>query len=317
VEPVPDLRLAVELLVDLSGKGVVPPSYSRLRPISADPATLVDDKPLSALVLGPGGRPLAVLVLSNSQYPDLVKQQLDGAAVARSALSPALRERILSPVATGFESGRSFAVWPLRRPLSANHLRLGIEKRQLASPVLSWLRAVAVHTRVELDAADTASLYAEPLFRMAEDIDLDPGLRKAAGVGLTLLDSGDWKPQAVLSHNDLWMGNVLVGTVPLSGLIFPRRFSIIDWVGSSRMGYPFFDTYLFAESIGHSGGTLRQDLVSCCEELGMPLRHVPGYLCAALGALALKADCFPGPRLISLCNRVAQGMQRAGLISGS
>jgi hypothetical protein len=211
-------------------------------------------------------------------------------------------------------AGRSFAVWPLRRPLSANHVRLGVEKRRLADPVLAWLRAVAVRTRTGLNDADTARLYAEPLFRMAVDIDLDPGMRKAAGLAVTLLDSGDWKPQAVLSHNDLWRGNVLVGTAPFSSLVFPHRFAIIDWGGSSRSGYPLFDSFLFAESIGHSGGRLRRDLLSCGDDLAIPPRHVPGYLCAALGALALRADCFPRQRFIGLCNKVAQGMQGAGFL---
>lgn len=308
-----DVEFAGRLIADLTSKGLVPGTFSGLRPIDADPAVRVDDKPFSGFVQGADGRALAVLSLSNGAYPNLVRQQFEGAAVARFLLGASLEERILKPIASGFVAGRSFAIWPLRCPLSANRLRKGLEKRRLAGSVMRWLKAVARRTQVELNDQDTARLYAEPLFRMAEDIDLGADIRKIARQAITGLDSGDWRPKSVLSHNDLWMGNVLVSNAPLGGLILPRKFAVIDWAGSSVKGYPLFDAISFGESVGRSASRLRRDLVSYCDDLGIAPRHSASYVCAALGAVVLKADCFPKPRFINLCSNMMWSLRRTGM----
>ena len=91
-----------------------------------------------------------------------------------------------------------------------------------------------------------------------------------------------------------------------------RQMAVIDWAGSSVNGYPLFDTISFGESVGRSASRLRRDLLAYCEELRIAPRHSASYVCAALGAVVLKADCFPKPRFINLCSNMCNKNRNKG-----
>jgi thiamine kinase-like enzyme len=60
------------------------------------------------------------------------------------------------------------------------------------------------------------------------------------------LDDSKWKPELVSSHNDIWLGNVMLSS--------ESRFVIIDWDGSIDKGYPFYDLIraLSSFKLGHN-----------------------------------------------------------------
>lgn len=308
-----ELVFSNRLLAGLVRQEAVPQSFCGLQPIPRNPATEVPDGPFNSFVLDDRGRRCAVLMVSNSAFPDAVLSQLSNSQRMWGAMGAELGKPILRPRAHGFEEGRSFAIWPLRRPPSRNRLLLALEKRLVAGPVLSWLKGVAVKTRIELPRSQIEQKYQAPLLGLVRGEDLDPAVRQLARKALAALEAGQWTPQGVLSHNDLWIGNVLFDGGPLRTLVSPSRFTVIDWGGGYRHGYPTYDSFYFGRSIGLNPWLLRRALVSYCSRLAMPLDHVAYYVCAAAGVQGTKRDCFPRQRFVELCGGTAQSLRQLGL----
>jgi hypothetical protein len=136
---------------------------------------------------------------------------------------------------------------------------------------------------------------------MAGDDGINPDIRMAAQSGLARLSSGTWRPVTVLSHNDLWIGNVML---PLKRHDRQKRsygFYLIDWAGVAPQGYPFVDLLRFAKSIGVPRMKVRAEVARHCGVLNCSTAEVLSYVLAGLAAIGYRSDQFPASRFRVLC----------------
>ena len=118
---------------------------------------------------------------------------------------------------------------------------------------------------------------------------------------LAQLSSGAWRPATVLSHNDLWIGNVLLPLTRSTGHKQSFGFYLIDWAGVAPHGYPFVDLLRFAQSIGMSRTKARAEIARHCQVLNCGTAEVLSYVLAGLAAIGYRSDAFPASRFRSLC----------------
>jgi len=256
-----------------------------LRLLSA-PKSVADDT-TKVLAEDGAGRPTAVLLISSALSPDLVARGQDRARQAREALGETLGDAVLIPVAEGTHDGCSWALLPFRRPLAEGRFAWWWERRSLAPAVTDWLEAAAAKTRREPLDSEISAGFEEPLVRALSFPDMAAPVRDGARGGLEALESGSWRPNWVLAHNDLWKGNVLRSEGEHS------PFVLIDWPASAVRGHAFFDLVRCARSFGLGRAPFARALRRQATLLGCRPSDARFHLAAAVGHIGLILEHMP------------------------
>jgi len=241
-----------------------------------------------------------ILVISSDASPLMVKRGVDRQRMAKTLLNGHAAAAIELPVIEGVFTGRSFAVWPARKPLSANRVRSKIERMLLAPIVFRWLGEIASQT---VTAANPAKL-AENARRLQSLASAPKSVRIAAEKAGDAFVTGAVPALQVLQHGDLWPGNILWAPTE-------TRFIVIDWPGARPDGSPFFDFFQFATLVGASKYTLYRQLKAYCQSVGCTPCNAHAYLLSALGALHVELEHFPENSFFTLCERLLNALDPA------
>lgn len=300
-------RLASERLI---AKGVLKKPVSLKR--HSGGGGLRDNK---TVFVGKGAGGLVVIV-SPREFPGIVAEECHKAAEMRSFLGE-LGAPILEPMDTGCIDGSTYAVLPYRRPLSQKRVLGRLELLRIQRHVCNWLVLIAQRHGAETDV----STYRGALSALA----LRAPSGGATAAHLTAaerhLRSGRFLPRSMPMHGDLWKANVLHGE-PGSA-----PFTLIDWLGSARGGFPVFDLVRAAQTFCLTPKALYAQLELHRRALGCQLEDLPVYLLGALGHcaarlgemspavfLAMADDCVI--RLSSALDAAALSARTARLTSG-
>jgi len=245
--------------------------------------------------------PRAVLIVSAPAFPDLVARNQAAAEAARAGLGADLGSVIPEPQLSGDLDGRSYLLLPYFDPLSASRLRRMIQRRWLVPQLLEWLHRATRATLQVPTEVEVRRDFVHPLQSLASDDAIVATIRAAAKLAAARLETGSWAPRYVLTHDDLWVGNILLrGGSPLGRYRQQDRwpFVIIDWAGARVRGHAMYDLVRLTKSMGLRR-RLTDELRSHCQILGCEVVDARGYLLAALGYLGMHLNQFPRERYVS------------------
>jgi hypothetical protein len=268
-----------------------PPHISLLCP----PKDVADDS-VKLLVSDPRGRSRGVVLCSTLIDPEMVARSVQHARSARCALGEALKGSILEPLLEGRHRGLSYAVLPYCDSLGTSRVANKIQRLAIAPALFRWLRRSAEATMSAPAAEGVDREIAAALESLEGTQALPPRVRSAAETALERLNSGVWVPRRVLMHGDFWLGNVLFHSKRSRegrGKPWWDRFVVIDWGGSRLDGFPFWDLFRIAQSVGASDRRLAAEAAAQAGLLGCEPRDARSYLAAALGDLGLHLNHFP------------------------
>jgi hypothetical protein len=289
------------VVAELDRTAVLDFAIGRIEVIKGSPELYVDDSLSKSLLYDRSGDLKVALMISNPRFPLVARQRATMSLLAMEQLGQDLGSIVVKSCAQGMWEGRSFVVWPAYRSLSSHRVFHALQKRFISGQVFDWLREATGATARLADAAAIESTYRSPLTSMAGDDGINPDIRMAAQSGLARLSSGTWRPVTVLSHNDLWIGNVML---PLKRHDRQKRsygFYLIDWAGVAPQGYPFVDLLRFAKSIGVPRMKVRAEVARHCGVLNCSTAEVLSYVLAGLAAIGYRSDQFPASRFRVLC----------------
>jgi hypothetical protein len=233
-----------------------------------------------------------ILIISSEISPLIVQRGADRQRQAKSLLRGNAGESIELPVVQGFHVACSYALWPLRQPMSSNPFRRKVEKLLLAPRVFRWLREVASQT---VKPADRSAM-AEHAARLQGVAALPSSIKSAAEAAERAFLSGKVPALHVLHHGDLWRGNVLRAPSKTG-------FIIIDWAGAKIDGVPFFDLVKFGRSIGASRSRLRREFAAHGSVLGCHPSDALPYVLCSLGRLSSELEYFPETMFVEMCKQ--------------
>jgi hypothetical protein len=244
------------------------------------------------------GKHRAALLVSPAEFPNVVLEEQAKACAMRNQLGPKLGSVILRPLAQGLVLERTYALLPLRRPLSNNRLAWVWQKRLIKSKLIGWLHDF--EQNLISDSLSNIAHYRNALQCLTTVRDIDSSIVEVANDAIGRLLAGNLRPRLTPTHNDLWKGNILL---PLKGggradTFYP--FFLIDWRESRIDGIPFYDLIRLSMSLSLSPRELRRELIITCNSLGCGFMDVKFYIAAALGDIALQIDQFPLPSFLRL-----------------
>lgn len=270
------------------------------------------DSPSRLLVRSCLGVRVAMALVSPPAIPGLVQRGMLRARLARAALGPRLGEVVLDPLAEGEIGGRSYSVLPYQEPLARSRVPWLWQRRQVAAALVGWLRdATAATVRERLSGR-----FEAPIATLASISGAPSPIRRAADQALTRMEKGDWTPQHVIMHGDLWKGNVLLDRAWRSRLGAaagrPRRFFLIDWPGSLVEGYGIFDLIRLSRNFRVPRDRLASEIAHHCHLLKCGWPDAVGHLLAALGSIGSNLELFPKSRYLELMRNCVGALAQAG-----
>lgn len=250
----------------LAAKGIVD------KPVSLERHSVGGGLRDSKVVFLSKGAPGLVVVVSPKQFPGVVAEECHKAAEMRSLLGD-LGAPILQPVDTGRIDRSTYAVLPYRRPLSSRRILGRLDLLRMQRHVCNWLLRVAQHHGAGTDI----SRYQSALRALAGVISPDSPTGKCLQTAGSHIRSGCFVARSTPMHGDIWKANVLRGG---SG---SAPFTLIDWRGSARDGFPIYDLVRAAQTFRLSPRALHQQLQLHRAALGCQPEDLPVYLLGALG----------------------------------
>lgn len=207
------------------------------------PRKEVADDAAKVLVRDLRGRPVAVLLCSQPDYPDHVARDTEAACAARRVLGPKLSRVIPTSLLRGEIQGVSFAVLPWLQEMSTSRWQHRLQRAILSHVLAKWLRRATTVTVHAPEPAEVKAAFLQPLTHLLDHRTVANEIRCAARGILERLRDGAWEPKHVLDHNDLYLGNVLLSPRGMGRIGLTGRFFIIDWGGSNCHGYLDFGTF--------------------------------------------------------------------------
>lgn len=241
-----------------------------------------------------------VVLLSNDDFPDAVKEAVGNARGIAGELPPDLAMHVLTPLCADEWDGKSFAVYRRLYSFSENRLIAKLQKQTYGDRIYSWLARVARETSQVVAGEDQKKMrYLDPLEYLVQEPKLSGEIAGAAASIRSAVEADEWTPVTVVEHGDFWLGNVLL---PKYWLFDSRRdrFAIIDWGGAKRTGYPFIDLIRYFRATSNNLAVLERRLTQYCGVSNLPYAHVSRYVYSALGAIGMNRNQFPLDRYISL-----------------
>lgn len=253
----------------LAAKGILE------KPVSLERHSAGGGLPDSKVVFVSKGAPGLVVIVSPRQFPGIVAEECHKAAEMRSLLGE-LGAPILEPVDTGRIDRSTYAVLPYRRPLSQKRILGRLDLLRIQRHVCDWLLRIAERHGKEADA----SRYEKTLSVLTRVAAPDSPTAARLPSAQEHLRSGRFVPRSTPMHGDLWKANVLRGgrgSAP---------FTLIDWGGSAKDGFPVFDLIRAAQTFRLTPKALHGQLRRHRAALGCQLEDFPVYLLGALGHCA-------------------------------
>ncbi len=255
------------------------------------------------------GRSVAVALCGRGPAGDLVTRNVERANEFGQALGPKLGSHILTPVRAGSDDGMAYSIYSFCRPVRAGRLRGLLHRRGIAPHVLEWLRKAAKASRIGLGPGPgetgVEENFRKPLQHLEANTTAPRSLRGEAGRALDRLERGQWSPCHVLTHYDLWSGNIMIPRRPFSDQDLPARprFVIIDWAGALRHGYGVYDLVRIVRSMRISPRLLHRELRAHCRILGCAYADARSHLVAGLASLGMRLEHFAPERHVQLAHQ--------------
>lgn len=264
----------------------------------------VADETTKAVLYNARQAPVAFLVCASPVAPDLIARAVCVARETHRVLGEDLGRAVLLPIASGSADGLSYAIFPYCKTACGRRIIERVRARLVAPQVLRWLRKGTRASVAEPSGAGVQCHFLEPLEAIASDATLRSTLRLRARAAQDRILAGRWRPLHVMEHNDLWIGNVVLGR-SLYPLGFPQwdGFALTDWAGGSVRGHAMYDLVRVADSINMRPARLKDEITFHCRVLECDPADAEGYLLAALGALGANLGSFPRARYIELSHR--------------
>jgi peptidoglycan/xylan/chitin deacetylase (PgdA/CDA1 family) len=259
----------------------------------------VADATTKLLVRADSGRPVAVIVCSRSVAPALVARGVEMAEQIRELVGEPLGDAIIRPISQGEIDGRSYAIYPYCRDLSAYRPIRIAQRLSIQTRLLTWLRQATAQTAKKLGAGPSVSQsYASALQHVERRRLFSHEIRAAARHGLARLDADKWRPCHTFDHNDLYLSNVMLPAARGLSERSPFPFVLIDWAGANPRGFGLYDLIRFARAVNLSPRALRRELLAHSASLHSEPADIPGHLLAALGRLHQHLEHFPEQRFM-------------------
>ncbi|HEX5461234.1 MAG TPA: phosphotransferase [Steroidobacteraceae bacterium] len=234
-----------------------------------------------AVFLGKGA-PGLVVIVSPSEFPGVVAEECRKAAEMRSLLGD-LGAPILEPMDTGRIDRSTYAVLPYRRPLSQKRIIGRLDLLRMQRHICNWLLQVVQRHGAATDVAR----YQHALSALARLIAPQSPAAASLPSAQRHLASGRFLPRSTPMHGDIWKSNVLRGNSRSA------PFTLIDWRGSRKDGFPIFDLIRAAQSFRLSARALSRQLRFHQAALGCQPEDLPVYLLGALGQCAEQLGEMP------------------------
>lgn len=249
-----------------------------------------------------------VLIRSSTVTPQQMAETVERQQAVVARLGERTAAVVLEPRLTGACEGRTFAVFPYRQPIDQGKLARRWWRWRMRGPVFGWLDAVVAESAREVDDQQRQAAFAKPLETLAADEKLNASLRDGAEAALRRIEAGDWQPRTTVVHNDLWLANILRAPAEASG---GYGFVVIDWGLANPAGQPFYDLLRIADSLGVSGGRLRQAVEAHCQAVGCERDDARSNLLAGLGWLRQNLNYFPHDRFVTTAHRCVRLLDEA------
>ena len=241
------------------------------------------------------------LLVSGPGNPRLVSRAVRNIHTARACLSAETAAPILLPVLTGEIEGHDFALWPELCPFHAtSRLKNFVLRHRYTGPILGWSERLTVET---LQPGDPERFLAD-LQVIAGDDAFPPEMRADAAAAADRIASGAWRPKNCLHHGDFWTGNILLPKHPRT-----PGFSVIDWAGMQRAGYPFLDLSRMVRSLRVTAAVRLRHVETLRRVVGCERRDVPAYLLSAFGHIGRNLEHFPVDRFWAMAIQVYRSMK--------
>lgn len=259
-----------------------------------------------------GRRPAAFAVVSSRASPMLVARGAARAREVAQVVGPAAARAVAQPVATGaLLDGRSFMVSPFFTALPRGRLLDRITFPLLRPHVYSWLAELAVHSAAPPSAEHTSRTERE-LLGLVGLADLPDEIAIRARVALRRLRDGRYVPRAVITHGDLWPGNIMFAPEPRE-VPWVHRFVVIDWAGAELDGHPFMDLVRSVLNLRVGGRAARQVFGRYADAMQVSAQSASDHLVAGLARGLATLEHFPLRSFRLLSHEMVMTLARAGL----
>jgi Phosphotransferase enzyme family len=228
------------------------------------------------------------MLVSGAGNPHLVQRSVDNIKAVRDSVSAQTRAPILPPVVTGQAAGRTFAVWPMKRPFQASsRVMRRVKGRFYARRITQWAATLCRETL----APAASETVLRDLRVIIEDSAFPDDIRQAAEQAATRLRAGQWRPRHCLHHGDFWPENLLLPTG--SGV---PSFYVIDWAGMQRQGYPFLDLASMLKQLRCGAQFNAKCVKEVSLQVGCDKEDVTAYILSACGQIGANLEHFPPNR---------------------
>jgi len=248
-----------------------------------------------------------IITLSNQSFPDSVSDAVARANAILATLDFRLAKHILSPFITGDCNQRSYAFWPARVPISSNKILRKAQITSINSGVIQWISDIGRSTQIAIESKEEIqSRYYKPLAFLLDENDMPSMIKQVAEDTLASLEASDFRPVCVAQHGDFWHGNILLDRFwPLSLRSSPS-FYVIDWGGSTTLGYPFIDPLRYLMSTTGQDSKILRYLVRYHEVSGLSFQDIVRYACTYSGYLGINRGEFPLERYYTAVSTLIQ-----------
>ncbi len=273
----------------------------------------VSDATLHLLVRSEGGRPAAMVHCAAATGSDLVRRTIDRGHAVKERLGPRLGAVILEPMLDMELETATVAAFPWCEPFSDRRWRWPLQRIRLRPELLGWLHDATAASATVPTPECSSQLFGSAMAEVASGAGAAAGFsvrtkELAARAGERAI-SGEWSPQNVICHNDLWKHNLL--RRPKDDVQNRYGFVIIDWPGARVDGHAFFDLVRAAISLKSGTRRLAGEIFRHSRTLGCAPVDSFGYLAAALGVLGRDLGEFEPARYVAMGETCLDALEAA------
>lgn len=203
---------------------------------------------------------------------------------------------LLPPVCKGKLEEKTFAIYPFKQDLHTG-IESKLRRIYLKQRIMDLLMQVA-EASMEIVPEENALRIVTERFGLLAEIFDSTAMQLHIKNGLNAVRNGIWQPVHMLDHNDLWLGNILVG----KSWHDRKNFYLIDWTGANMNSFGVHDLLTFSQSAGSSKREVSAMLDKLAIRPNMDRNHLTYQYLMRIGDLSGKLDDFPLERFSSKVN---------------